>query len=325
MATPPIDPPAWVADTVFYQVFPDRLARSGRVAAPGPLEAWDAPPTPFGFKGGDLYGVADRLDDLADLGIGGLYLNPIFTAASNHRYNASDYLSVDPLLGGDAALRELLDAAHARGIRVVLDGVFNHAGRGFFPFQHVLEAGCGRRTATGSTSIRTSSRARAAIDAYRPREPRAAPAAPATARGGTCRRCRSSGSSTRRCASSCSASPSTGSGSGSTAGGSTSRPTSSDPTFWPEFRRRVRAVRPRRLPRRRDLGRVARVAARRPVRRADELPARDGDPRLRERRPARPGRDRRPDATTGGSSSRSTGRPSATGSTRLLDAPRSRP
>jgi len=141
MATPPIDPPAWVADTVFYQVFPDRLARSGRVAAPGPLEAWDAPPTLFGFKGGDLSGVADRLDDLADLGIGGLYLNPIFTAASNHRYNAADYLTVDPLLGGDAALRELLDAAHARGIRVVLDGVFNHAGRGFFPFQHVLEAG----------------------------------------------------------------------------------------------------------------------------------------------------------------------------------------
>src|SRR6478735_8126073 len=141
MSTLPIDPPAWVADTVFYQVFPDRLARSGRVAAPGPLEAWDAPPTLYGFKGGDLYGVADRLPDLADLGIGGLYLNPIFTAASNHRYNAADYLSVDPLLGGDAALRELLDAAHARGIRVVLDGVFNHTGRGFWAFHHVLENG----------------------------------------------------------------------------------------------------------------------------------------------------------------------------------------
>jgi neopullulanase len=135
------DPPAWAADAVFYQVFPDRLARSGRVPAPGPLEPWDAPPTQAGYKGGDLYGLVDRLDDLADLGISGIYLNPVFTAASNHRYNASDYLSVDPLLGGDAALRAVLDGAHERGIRVLLDGVFNHSGRGFFPFQHVIEDG----------------------------------------------------------------------------------------------------------------------------------------------------------------------------------------
>ena len=137
----PIDVPAWAADSVFYQVFPDRFARSGRVPAPGPFEDWEAPPTVRGFKGGDLLGLADRLDDLADLGITGLYLNPVFTAASNHRYNATDYLSVDPLLGGDAALRTVLDGAHERGIRVLLDGVFNHSGRGFFPFQHVLESG----------------------------------------------------------------------------------------------------------------------------------------------------------------------------------------
>jgi neopullulanase len=136
-----IDVPAWVADRVFYQVFPDRFARSGRVPAPGALEPWDAPPTTFGFKGGDLYGLSDRLDDLADLGIGGLYLNPIFRAASNHRYNTADYDAVDPLLGGDDALRTLVDAAHDRDIRVILDGVFNHSGRGFFPFQHVLDNG----------------------------------------------------------------------------------------------------------------------------------------------------------------------------------------
>ena len=105
------------------------------------MEPWDAPPTNEGYKGGDLLGLAERLDELADLGITALYLNPIFSAASNHRYNAYDYLTVDPLLGGDAALRELLDAAHDRGIRVVLDGVFNHVGRGFWPFHHVLEAG----------------------------------------------------------------------------------------------------------------------------------------------------------------------------------------
>ncbi len=136
-----IDVPAWPADSVFYQVFPDRFVRSGRVPAPGPFEDWEAPPTHAGYKGGDLFGLADRLDDLADLGISALYLNPIFTAASNHRYNAADYLSIDPILGGDLAFRAVLDGAHDRGMRVILDGVFNHSGRGFFPFQHVLESG----------------------------------------------------------------------------------------------------------------------------------------------------------------------------------------
>ena len=140
-ATPFEDPPGWVADTVFYQVFPDRFAVSDRVRKPGPLEPWDAPPTHAGTKGGDLLGLAERLDDLADLGITGLYLNPIFAAASNHRYNTYDYFAIDPILGGPAAFTELLDAAHERRIRVVLDGVFNHVGRGFWPFQHLAEAG----------------------------------------------------------------------------------------------------------------------------------------------------------------------------------------
>ena len=135
------DPPAWVADAVFYQVFPDRFRRSGRVEAPGPLEDWESPPTVHGFKGGDLHGVVEGLDHLEELGVTAIYLNPIFASASNHRYHTFDYLAVDPLLGGDAALRELLDAAHARGMRVVLDGVFNHASRGFWPFHHVMELG----------------------------------------------------------------------------------------------------------------------------------------------------------------------------------------
>ncbi len=134
-----IDTPAWVRDAVFYQVFPDRFARSGRVPAPGPLQAWDAPPTQDGIKGGDLPGLTDRLDDLAELGITALYLTPIFTSASNHRYHTDDYLAVDPLLGGEPAWRELIEAAHGRGWHVILDGVFNHTGRGFLPFHHILE------------------------------------------------------------------------------------------------------------------------------------------------------------------------------------------
>lgn len=137
----PIDTPEWVRDAVFYQVFPDRFAKSRTVPKPGPLEPWDAPPTNHGFKGGDLIGVAERLDELADLGITALYLTPVFSSASNHRYHAYDYLAVDPLLGGDGALRVLLDRAHARGMKVILDGVFNHCGRGFWPFHHVLENG----------------------------------------------------------------------------------------------------------------------------------------------------------------------------------------
>ena len=87
MTPPSQDPPAWVADAVFYQVFPDRLARSGRVPAPGALEAWEAPPTEYGFKGGDLYGVLEHLDWLTDLGVNAIYFNPIFQSASNQRYH----------------------------------------------------------------------------------------------------------------------------------------------------------------------------------------------------------------------------------------------
>lgn len=137
------DVPAWVRDAVFYQIFPDRFASSERVAKPGPLEPWDAAPTNYGFKGGDLLGIVEHLDHIQELGANALYLTPVFQSASNHRYHTYDYLAVDPLLGGDAALRELIDAVHVRGMRIVLDGVFNHTGRGFWPFHHVLETGAG--------------------------------------------------------------------------------------------------------------------------------------------------------------------------------------
>jgi neopullulanase len=138
-----INTPEWVKNAVFYQIFPDRFARSPRTPHPPGLvfKPWGADPTEQGYQGGDLYGIAERLDYLQALGITALYLNPIFSSASNHRYHAFDYLQIDPLLGGNAALRDLLDQAHARGIRVVLDGVFNHASRGFWPFHHILENG----------------------------------------------------------------------------------------------------------------------------------------------------------------------------------------
>ncbi len=132
--------PDWVQDAIFYQIFPDRFAKSGRLPDRG-FEPWDSPPTVHGFKGGDLYGVTEKLDTLHNLGITAIYLNPIFASASNHRYHTYDYYNVDPLLGGNEALKLLLAEAHQRGMRVLLDGVFNHASRGLWQFHHVLETG----------------------------------------------------------------------------------------------------------------------------------------------------------------------------------------
>lgn len=132
--------PNWVKDAVFYQIFPDRFARGKQMPDLG-FEAWDSAPTHHGFKGGDLYGVIEKLDYLQDLGVTAIYFNPIFASASNHRYHTFDYYNVDPLLGGNEALKKLLKAAHKRNMRVVLDGVFNHASRGFWQFHHVLETG----------------------------------------------------------------------------------------------------------------------------------------------------------------------------------------
>ncbi len=142
-ALPPADPnpPAWVADSVFYQIFPDRFARSLDLEKPAGLEAWDSPPTVHGYKGGDLLGIVEKLGWIQDLGCDALYLNPIFQSASNHRYHTHDYYRVDPLLGGDEAFDALLKACRRRGVRVMLDGVLNHASRGFFQFNDLLENG----------------------------------------------------------------------------------------------------------------------------------------------------------------------------------------
>ena len=133
--------PDWVRDAIFYQIFPDRFARSMTVPKPGNLDAWGSTPTYHGYQGGDLVGVAEKLDYLVDLGINAIYFTPVFQSASNHRYHTHDYEKVDPMLGGNSALRELIERAHARGIRIVLDGVFNHASRGFFQFHDILENG----------------------------------------------------------------------------------------------------------------------------------------------------------------------------------------
>jgi cyclomaltodextrinase len=118
--------PAWVRDAVFYQIFPDRFCNGDPGNDPPDVEAWGATPAFRNFMGGDLQGILDKLDYLSDLGISALYLTPIFRSASNHKYDTIDYFAVDPHFGGMALLRKLVDSCHKRGIRVILDAVFNH-------------------------------------------------------------------------------------------------------------------------------------------------------------------------------------------------------
>ena len=134
--------PAWLDGGVFYHIFVDRFCRSGRSEKRSDAvyrDDWeDAVPeyprvrgqeylnnTHFG---GDLYGVAEKLDYLQELGVTVLYLSPVCDAFSNHKYDTGDYLSVDRSFGGDEALRELCEKCHERGMHVILDGVYNHVG-----------------------------------------------------------------------------------------------------------------------------------------------------------------------------------------------------
>lgn len=145
--------PDWVRDSVFYQIFPDRFAdgdptnnvRDGEYLCYGrPVTArpWGAPPHKghgaSEFYGGDLQGIVERLDYLQDLGVTALYLNPIFTAPSSHKYDVTDYTQVDPHFGGNAALAGLRAALSARAMRLVLDIVPNHCGSTHPWFQAAL-------------------------------------------------------------------------------------------------------------------------------------------------------------------------------------------
>jgi glycosidase len=133
--------PDWIHDAVFYQIFPDRFANGDPANDPENVAQWDSKPGIVNFSGGDLRGIIHKLDYLLDLGVNAIYLNPIFQSSSNHRYNASDYYRIDPKLGTLDDFRELVDTGHRNNMRVILDGVFNHCGRGFFAFNDILENG----------------------------------------------------------------------------------------------------------------------------------------------------------------------------------------
>lgn len=133
--------PAWVSDAVFYQIFPDRFANGDPSIDPPNMRPWDSRPTRNGFYGGDLRGIINKFDYMLDLGINAIYLNPIFHAPTNHRYNAIDYMRIDPYLGSLKDFQDLMAVAKRNQVRVILDGVLNHCGREFFAFLDVIKNG----------------------------------------------------------------------------------------------------------------------------------------------------------------------------------------
>lgn len=134
-------PPEWVKDTVFYQIFPERFANGDPSRTPQNAQPWGGTPEVDNYFGGDLQGVIDHLDHLEELGITGIYFCPIFKARTNHKYDTEDYMQIDPAFGDLDVLKRLVAACHERGIRVLLDAVFNHSGSTFAPFRDVLENG----------------------------------------------------------------------------------------------------------------------------------------------------------------------------------------
>lgn len=142
--SPDFTTPDWAKGAIIYQIFPDRFHRSGKCDLTGKLRPYtvhrhwdddvDWAPDENGivhnndFFGGNFRGITEKMDYIASLGTGIIYLNPIGKAFSNHRYDTGDYKIPDPMLGTEADFRDMCDAAHARGMKVILDGVYSHTG-----------------------------------------------------------------------------------------------------------------------------------------------------------------------------------------------------
>ena len=130
--------PDWVHDAVVYNIFPDSFASGRESICCRPGQAEHEGHTVRGRLGGTLDGVRENIGYLKDLGVSCVYFNPLFAAGAYHKYDLLDYYHIDPCFGGDGAFRALVDALHSAGIRVVIDGVFNHCGWYWFAFDDVV-------------------------------------------------------------------------------------------------------------------------------------------------------------------------------------------
>lgn len=135
--------PDWVNETVWYQIFPDRFCNGTPEKNRDDITPWRNHGTVTSKEkfGGNLEGIRQKLEYLKELGITGIYLNPIMEAESNHKYDTTDYLKIDPSFGDSATMKALCSEAHEKGISIMVDAVFNHCGRNFAPWRDVLENG----------------------------------------------------------------------------------------------------------------------------------------------------------------------------------------
>ena len=133
--------PQWANESIVYQIFPERFYNGDKTIDPENVKPWDSKVDRETMLGGDLRGIIDKLDYIEDLGVNTIYMTPIFTAGSNHKYDTFDYFEIDPQFGTLETLKELVEKAHRRNIKVILDAVFNHSGIGFLPFVDVRENG----------------------------------------------------------------------------------------------------------------------------------------------------------------------------------------
>lgn len=135
------DAPDWAKNAVFYQIMVDRFNNGNKENDHDYVRPWGETPDIHSHFGGDMQGILDKLDYISDLGVNSIYLTPLFTSPSNHKYDTVDYHMIDPQFGDLELLKKLVDACHKRSIRVVLDAVFNHVSEQFPHFQDVLKHG----------------------------------------------------------------------------------------------------------------------------------------------------------------------------------------
>src|SRR3990170_4516246 len=134
--------PEWARNAVFYQIFPDRFCNGDRTNDPSNTVKWGKPPqTHETFYGGDLQGILDKLEYLNKLGVNAIYLTPIFASPTTHKYDTTDYYKIDPNFSDVATFKKLVQKCRETGIRVILDGVFDHCGYEFWAFQDVVKNG----------------------------------------------------------------------------------------------------------------------------------------------------------------------------------------
>ena len=136
-----VDLPAWSQGQVFYQIFPERFANGDPSNDPEGVKPWGTAPDRENYMGGDLRGILEHLDYIREVGADCIYLNPVFRGDFNHKYATTDYYQIDPAFGTNEDFRKLVDAVHERGMKIILDGVFNHSGVHFEPFRDVLQNG----------------------------------------------------------------------------------------------------------------------------------------------------------------------------------------